>query len=231
MKMNKSFSGFTLPELLVVIAIIAILAALAVGAVASALSKAQMTGTMNNARQIYLAQFQMASDGAATGVVSQGWPGDYVPPPAALVNYVNKLVGPGYIKGSDAPKLFSAPGCNLRVTVAPGPPEQITAFTSPPGSAALKVHPVQDADPANAVFVTSRNYVYDTNIVGNPVPYGRKGFIVMRKGGDGAVFKSSQATVAGWGGDATKFQSNVGLKHGDTPGIVTAGDPANTLMY
>ena len=54
-KINKLFSAFTLIELLVVIAIIAILAALAVPALTSALKKAQMTGTMNNARQLYLA--------------------------------------------------------------------------------------------------------------------------------------------------------------------------------
>jgi len=66
-KLTKPFSAFTLIELLVVIAIIAILAALAVPALTSALAKAQMTGTMNNARQMYLAQFSMANDGAATG--------------------------------------------------------------------------------------------------------------------------------------------------------------------
>src|SRR6188472_4793914 len=65
-KTNKSSSAFTLIELLVVIAIIAILAALAVPALTSALAKAQMTGTMNNDRQMYLAAFQMANDGAAT---------------------------------------------------------------------------------------------------------------------------------------------------------------------
>ena len=47
------------------IAIIAILAALAVPALTSALNKAQMTGTMNNARQLYLAQLQMANDGCS----------------------------------------------------------------------------------------------------------------------------------------------------------------------
>ena len=78
-KINKSSSGFTLIELLVVIAIIAILAALAVPALTSALNKAQMTGTMNNARQLYLAQFQMANDGTATGDPSSAWPGDLSP--------------------------------------------------------------------------------------------------------------------------------------------------------
>ena len=75
-KINKSSSAFTLIELLVVIAIIAILAALAVPALTSALSKAQQIGTMNNARQLYLAQFQMSNDGTATGDTSSAWPGD-----------------------------------------------------------------------------------------------------------------------------------------------------------
>jgi hypothetical protein len=99
------------------------------------------------------------------------------------------------------------------------------------GTAALKVHPVRDADRSNTVFCTTRNYVYDTTIVGGAVPYGTKGFVVIRKGGDGAVFKPGQATVSGWGNDQTKFQSNVGLKHGDTPGTVTPNDPGGTLIY
>ena len=65
MKINKPSSAFTLIELLVVIAIIAILAAFAVPALTKALAKGQMTGTVNNARQLYLAQFQMANDGAS----------------------------------------------------------------------------------------------------------------------------------------------------------------------
>src|SRR4029434_8082726 len=82
-KQRERLSAFTLIELLVVIAIIAILAALAVPALTSALNKAQMTGTMNNAHQLYLAQFQMSNDATATGATNIGWPGDLqaqVPP-------------------------------------------------------------------------------------------------------------------------------------------------------
>ena len=61
---KKTSSAFTLIELLVVIAIIATIAAFAVPALTSALTKGQMTGTMNNARQLYLAGYQMAIDGA-----------------------------------------------------------------------------------------------------------------------------------------------------------------------
>src|SRR4029450_11664276 len=90
--------GFTLIELVVVIAIIAILAALAVPALTSALNKAQMTGTMNNMRQLYLAQFSMSNDATATGAANMGWPGDMNTAGAAtdFLTYINVLLANGY---------------------------------------------------------------------------------------------------------------------------------------
>ncbi len=73
---KKTATAFTLIELLVVISIIAVLAALAVPALTNALTKGQMTGTMNNARQLYLAGFQMATDGAANSDPNYSWPGN-----------------------------------------------------------------------------------------------------------------------------------------------------------
>src|SRR5256885_11051940 len=94
-KLTKPFTAFTLIELLVVIAIIAILAALAVPALTSALAKAQLTGTMNNARQVYLAQFSMANDGTATGDSKLGWPGDLAPVPTTMAGVAHGVGGPG----------------------------------------------------------------------------------------------------------------------------------------
>ena len=94
-KTKKFFSAFTLIELLVVIAIIAILAALAVPALTSALAKAQLTGTMNNERQVYLAQFSMSNDGTATGDPLLAWPGDLTAVPTTLTEYSQGLVTPG----------------------------------------------------------------------------------------------------------------------------------------
>jgi prepilin-type N-terminal cleavage/methylation domain-containing protein len=222
MKINKtSSSAFTLIELLVVIAIIAILAALAVPALTSALAKAQMSGTMNNARQLYLAQFQMSNDGAATGDASLAWPAEMTPVPGTLAAYCDVLVSKGYLKVGDLGKLLSAPGATC--TAAAGTPITLG------GTSALKVYPVNDAAPATAIFAVSSNYIYDTApIVATAVPYGQKGFIVMRKGGDGAVFKSGQAAAAGWADPAT-FQSSVGLKIGDNEGTPSAGDPTGIL--
>src|SRR5438552_15985505 len=76
-----SQSAFTLIEMLVVISIIAVLAAFAVTALTSALTKGQMTGTLNNGRQLYLAAQQMALDGAANPDPSVSWPGDYTTAP------------------------------------------------------------------------------------------------------------------------------------------------------
>jgi prepilin-type N-terminal cleavage/methylation domain-containing protein len=224
-KQRERISAFTLIELLVVIAIIAILAALAVPALTSALAKAQMTGTMNNARQLYLSQFQMANDGTATGDATLAWVGDYNPLPADLQEYCNKLVGKGYLKGGDLTKILSAPSANCTVTITdPGPPEVIGLA----GTSALKVHPIKDADPSNTIFCTSRNYVYNTAPLATALPYAQKGFVVMHKGGDGAVFKQGQAVQGGWP-DASTFQSQVGLRHGDTPGNPGQGDPPGTL--
>ena len=217
-KTKKFWSAFTLIELLVVIAIIAILAALAVPALTSALAKAQLTGTMNNERQVYLAQFSMANDGAATGDPLLAWPGDLAAVPADLQTYINNVITPGYLKGGDITKLFSAPSANLTLTVAAGPPDTVT-FTG--GTAAVKVFKIKDVDPSNTLFISTRNYVYNTAIVATAVPYGLRGFSVIHKGGDAAVFKSGQAQAGYWGG-CTQFQSSVGLMTGDTPGACTA---------
>jgi prepilin-type N-terminal cleavage/methylation domain-containing protein len=222
MKINKPSSAFTLIELLVVIAIIAILAAFAVPALTKALAKGQMTGTVNNARQLYLAQFQMANDGASSGDPTLAWPGDLTAVPGSLGAYCDVLVTKGYLKAGDLTKLLTAPGAACLVT--PGPPVTLG------GISALKVWLIKDADPANAIFATSRNYNYDTALATTPpdVPYGTKGFVVMRKGGDGAVFTEGQATDAGWP-NKTAFQGTVGFKPGDTDGNPQPGDLAGTL--
>ena len=72
----SSSAAFTLIEMLVVISIIVVLASFAVPAVISGLTKGQMVGTLNNARQLYLAGQQMALDGSTNGDTNLAWPGD-----------------------------------------------------------------------------------------------------------------------------------------------------------
>jgi type II secretory pathway pseudopilin PulG len=215
--------------LLVVIAIIAILAALAVPALTSALGKAQMNGTMNNMRQLYLAQFQMANDGAATGATNLAWPGELpVADRADLQSYLNAILRAGYLKGADVAKLISAPGANPAVAVTIATPE--TVALGGPNSASLKIYGCIDQDPSHTIFAASHNYVYDTGLLTPSVPYGNKGFIVMHKGGDGAVFRSGQAVTTGWPNDQA-FESGVGFKTGGTLGAPATGDPTITLTF
>jgi prepilin-type N-terminal cleavage/methylation domain-containing protein len=230
-KQRRRSSAFTLIELLVVIAIIAILAAFAVPALTKALAKGQMTGTSNNARQLYLAQFQMANDGASTGDSALAWVGNLTPAPGTLAAYINAVLAAGYLKSGDVLKLLAAPGVNLDAAVAAGPPPTI-AFGGA-GDAALKVYRVTDGDPATAIFAASHNYVYNTPLLATSAPYGTKGFIVMHKGGDGAVFTEAQATLAGWGGvgNEIKFQTQVGTMPGDADGVLGAEGAGNVLKY
>jgi prepilin-type N-terminal cleavage/methylation domain-containing protein len=226
-KTNKSSSAFTLIELLVVIAIIATLAALVVPAITSALNKAQMVGTMNNARQLYIAQLQMANDGAANGDSTSGWPGDLPTVPATLLDYLNVLVGKGYLKGQDAIKLMNAPGAPYTATLTPNA-NGIDVLSAAVGTAALKVWLVKDADPANTIFCASRNYVYNAPLAAAGIPYGTKGFITVKKGGDASVFRVGQATAGAWANPGT-FQSSVGYKPGDAQGTPSVGDPVAPL--
>jgi prepilin-type N-terminal cleavage/methylation domain-containing protein len=221
-KINKFLSAFTLIELLVVIAIIAILAALAVPALTSALSKAQQTGTMNNARQLYLAQFQMANDGSATGDTSSAWPGDLPTLPTTTTEYLNVLCGKGYLKGADAIKLMNAPSANYTANV--GTANGIDSLSGQTGTPALKVWLNRDVDPATTIFCTTMNYVYDTALATGAVPYGTKGFVTIKKGGDAAIYRVGQATASGWT-SPTVFQNSVGFKATDSVGTATPNDP------
>ena len=222
-QIKKYFSAFTLIELLVVIAIIAILAALAVPALTSALSKAQQTGTMNNGRQLYLAQFQMANDGAATGDNTSAWPGDLATVPTTMIGYLNNILAKGYLKGADALKLCTAPSAGFTATVTTNA-DGTDTLSLPGGTSALKVWMLRDVDPATSIFCTSRNYLYDLPLVANSVPYGTRGFITVKKGGDATVYRLGQATTTGWQ-SPTIFQSSVGFKPGDSEGTPTTGDP------
>jgi prepilin-type N-terminal cleavage/methylation domain-containing protein len=224
---TRSQSAFTLIEMLVVISIIAVLAAFAVPALTSALTKGQMTGTMNNARQLYLAGQQMALDGAANSDPNLVFPGD----DAAILtvsDYMLRLVANDYLKPGDVQKLMNGPGTNATVNYAAGPPVTLTMGGTTP---ALKIFRVTDANSSNVVFIESNNYSYDNALPPNTNPFGDKGFIVQRKGGDASILRKNNATVALSGGNQSIFQSTVGKQLSDPDGTVNPEVPANLLAF
>ena len=91
------------------------------------------------------------------------------------------------------------------------------------------MYPVKESDSSNTIFAVTSNYSYDTDLAATGIPYGDKGFVVQRKGGDAAVLKKNNAVVGTGTGAANTFQSVVGKKPGEADGTVTAGDPTVTL--
>jgi prepilin-type N-terminal cleavage/methylation domain-containing protein len=223
---KKNSPAFTLIEMLVVISIIAVLAAFAVPAVLQGLTKGQMVGTMSNARQMYLAGQQMALDGTSNSDPNLSWPGDGSGV-ATLQDYCNRLVQNDYLKPADLPKLLSAPGAACTMTSTTDA-QGVTTVTLG-GKSGLKVYRVKDADAGNTVFAVSANYTYNSALNAANSPYGDKGFVVMRKGGDAVSLRRNNATVANYGNDASKFQSAVGKLTGDADGAATAGDGSGVL--
>lgn len=222
---TRSHSAFTLIEMLVVISIIAVLAAFAVPALTSALTKGQMTGTLNNGRQLYLAGQQMALDGAANSDPNLVWPGDDATI-LTVTGYVNRLFQNDYLKAGDLQKLLNAPGTNATVTTNAGPPPSVTLGGATPGFKFFKVH---DADSANVVFLETNNYAYNTTLQGvTTAPFGDKGFIVQRKGGDASILRKNNAVN---GGNASVFQGTVGKQVGDPDGTVNPEAAANLLTW
>lgn len=180
-KLRPLLQGFTLIELLVVISIIAILASLALPAITGALARGQMTQTVSNARQLYVATFQMALDAQTTGDTNLGWPADIG---GSWSAWAGNLVGGKYMSTNDFAKMLSAPGVIRTTNTAP------TASTP----SALTVYNVGETNANSAVFITTANFTQGSGLSENAKPYGNKGFVVFRKGGDGAVFQERQAT-------------------------------------
>lgn len=171
-------SAFTLIELLVVISIIAILASLAVPAVTGALTRGQLTGSLNNARQLQIATQTMAMDAFTTGE-GPGWPGDNGD---SWAEFCQNLVDGKYLTEADIRKIVSAPGVS-------NPPDSF-----PPARSGLQVYQVSENDPGDAIFVSTFNWTGFSELQPQATPFGDKGFVIFRKGGDGNVYQARQAT-------------------------------------
>ena len=215
---NRS-AGFSTTELIVLILVVAVIGVLAWPALSNALVKRDLTQTMNNGRELYLAAFRMATDGAAKSDASLAWPGDY--PASNLADYCGKLVERAYMKPADLQRVLSAPGSVCTVATSGAPPK--TTLT---GRSTFKVYNVKGADPSNTIFAVSSNYTYGTALNPNVIPFGDAGFVVVHKSGDAGLFGKNQATPVGFEDSAAKFQSAIGVGKlpGAADGAVSPGD-------
>ena len=183
MKILSRLRAFTLIELLVVISIIAILASLALPAITGALTRGQASQTMSNARQLYVATFNMAADGQTTGDTNLCWPGDAATPSWSA--WATGLTTGGYLSTNDFNKMLNAQGVSRPANTSP-------TANSP---SALSVYQVKDSSPMQSIFVSSANFVNPgTALLSTALPFGNKAFTLMRRGGDGLVYQGAQAT-------------------------------------
>jgi hypothetical protein len=205
----------------VVIVVAAVIVVLAWPAFNNALRKRDLTRTMNNGRELYLAAFKMATDGAAKSDANLAWPGDY--PGTSLAEYCGKLVQNQYLQPGDLQRLLSAPGATCTAVMS-GPPATLMLSGKP----ALKIYKARNSDPSNTIFAATSNYIYATPLDSKAAPFGDAGFVVVRKSGDVGVYKTGQATPEGFE-SIEKFQTDIGSLPGAAKGTVAAGDGANVL--
>lgn len=221
-QLHSDSSGLTRIELIVALAIVAVVLILAWPTIHNALIKRDLTRTMYNGRELYLAAFRMATDGATKADSSRAWPGDH--PITSLAEYCNKFVQNDYLKPADIQRLLSAPESTCTATMS-GPPATLQLS----GKSALKLYKVKISDPSNTIFAASSNYVYDTPLDPNTDPFGDAGFVVVRKSGDAGVYKKGQATPGGFDKSVSRFQIEIGALPGAKNGNVTPGDAATAL--
>lgn len=176
-----AYGGFSVLRVAVVLGVIVTLMWVLSAVVQGWMVKGQMKGTLSNMRQLHLATETMAQDGLTAKDSRLVWPGDAG---GSYSNWLASLV-PDYWHTNDVCKLMSAPGKNVPLFRLPRRDE-----------AGVQIYAVRAVSASNVVFLSTANF---TNTAAGGLklsrdarPYGRHGFVVFRKGGDGAILRAGQ---------------------------------------
>jgi hypothetical protein len=129
----------------------------------------------------------MAMESLTTQDTNWAWPGN-LDSITDVQSYAQHLVTQDFMKAPDAVKIFNGgglpPGSYTDTTVT------ITSSNNP-----FRFYKVTDTDPNVCVFITTKNYTFNSPLSKDIKPFGDVGFVVMRKGGDGVIFRKQQATA------------------------------------
>jgi hypothetical protein len=140
-------------------------------------------------KQLHLVTQQMALDASTAGDTNIGWPGDM--PSPGWDKWATNVVA-GYMATNDFAKMVSAPGVTAPLNTTPA---GLTAGTK--SGRAIILYNVADTNDSSTVLFSSSNFTNNTSGGTAPLkaalPFGDKGFIVFRKGGDGSILQSRQA--------------------------------------
>lgn len=172
----------TWPEIIVglfvVISIIGMLLAFALPAVSIGPVKGRMTQTLSNMKQLRLATQAMSLDNETTGESPIRWTCTGTTP-LTFGQWSNAIV-PAYLSEKDFKKLFSAT-------------EGRAFWFERKFTNAINVFAVSENDPANTLLFATKNWRGIGNANLDDSRYAKGGFIVFRKGGDGAILLRNQA--------------------------------------
>lgn len=181
---NAGHRGLTWIEVLVAFAICGLVVIFTLPKVITVYGQgSQHLKTLSNMKQLHLATQAMVVDGVLKGDPALNWPGDTG---GSFSHWARALVENQYLSSNDLCKLLSAPGIVVPFHTIP------TDNTN-----GILVYAVREDSPTNTVFLTSANFT-NTPTGGNAPdrsakPFGNKGFVIFRKGGDGVILQSRQA--------------------------------------
>lgn len=170
--------GITLLEVVLVLIVIAVLASLSIPAVSSGPAKGNMPRALNNMRQLQLATAQMSMDHEADGNPVRWTCSNNTP--LTLDQWKSALLD-GYLSETDLTKMLS-----VKV--------DRPIFGNKIITNAFHVFAVSASDPEATVLFTTKNWHGPSGGETSGEPYGKKGFAVMRKGGDAIILQARFST-------------------------------------